>query len=103
MAKTSSIVKNNKRFDLALKEQNVRQSLKKTIMDKLTPLPLRIASTIKLSERPRNGSKDRFVNRCKHTGRTGGVYKKFGLCRISIREFALQGLLPGVTKGSLKS
>ena len=54
----------------------------------------------KLNDLPRNSSSIRFRNRCKLTGRTRGVYRKFGLCRICFRELALQGEIPGVTKAS---
>ena len=42
----------------------------------------------------------RFRNRCKLTGRTRGVYRKFGLSRIKIRELSMSGDLPGVVKSS---
>ena len=49
---------------------------------------------------PRDGSRVRVRNRCKLTGRTRGVYRKFGLSRIKIRELSMAGLLPGVVKSS---
>jgi small subunit ribosomal protein S14 len=39
-------------------------------------------------------------NRCALTGRPRGVFRKFGLCRNKIREFAMNGDIPGVTKAS---
>ena len=39
-------------------------------------------------------------NRCNHCGRPRGYMRRFGLCRICFREFALQGKIPGVTKSS---
>ena len=42
----------------------------------------------------------RRVNRCRICGRARGYYRKFGLCRIHLRDLALQGYLPGVTKSS---
>ncbi len=42
----------------------------------------------------------RAYTRCSVCGRARGVHRKFGLCRICIREMALRGLLPGVTKSS---
>ena len=44
--------------------------------------------------------KVRLHNRCRVCGRPKGYHRDFGLCRIHLREFALQGLLPGVTKSS---
>lgn len=44
--------------------------------------------------------KVRQRNRCRICGRPRGFYRKFGLCRIHVRELALSGYLPGVTKAS---
>jgi small subunit ribosomal protein S14 len=42
----------------------------------------------------------RVRNRCKNCGRSRGYYRRFGLCRICLREFALRGEIPGLTKSS---
>jgi small subunit ribosomal protein S14 len=42
----------------------------------------------------------RQKNRCKVCGRPRGYYRKFELCRICLRKYALQGDIPGVTKSS---
>lgn len=42
----------------------------------------------------------RKVNRCQITGRARGVYRKFGISRIVLRELALQGMIPGMRKAS---
>ena len=44
--------------------------------------------------------KTRAYHRCKRCGRSGAYYRKFGLCRICLREIASQGLIPGVRKSS---
>jgi small subunit ribosomal protein S14 len=44
--------------------------------------------------------KVRRYNRCNVCGRARGYFRKFGLCRICLREMALRGLVPGVTKSS---
>ncbi|HEX6243197.1 MAG TPA: 30S ribosomal protein S14, partial [Polyangiales bacterium] len=49
---------------------------------------------------PRNSSRQRIRNRCALTGRPRGVYRKFGLSRIAIREKGLAGEIPGLTKSS---
>ena len=54
----------------------------------------------KINDLPRDGSRIRVRNRCMLTGRTRGVYRKFGLSRIKIRELSMAGLLPGVVKSS---
>ena len=54
-----------------------------------------------LSEKlPKNSNRIRVRNRCNVTGRPRGVYRKFGLSRITFRELALKGLIPGVSKAS---
>ena len=60
----------------------------------------RIKIQNKLNDLPRNSSSIRYRNRCKLTGRTRGVYRKFGLSRIKIRELTMSGSLPGVVKSS---
>jgi small subunit ribosomal protein S14 len=42
----------------------------------------------------------RAYTRCKRCGRPRGVYRKFELCRVCLRELALQGYIPGMTKSS---
>jgi small subunit ribosomal protein S14 len=55
---------------------------------------------VKLQKLPRNASPTRLRNRCALTGRPRGVYKKFGLGRIKLRELAMRGEVPGVIKAS---
>ena len=100
MAKQSSIQKNLKRKNIVKKFNNKRQSLKKKIMKKDLTIEERFKMQSKLNELPRDSSKIRVRNRCKLTGRTRGVYRKFGLSRIKIRELSMSGELPGVAKSS---
>ena len=58
------------------------------------------AAQRKLCKLPRNASKIRIRNRCSITGRSRGYVGKFGVSRITFRELALDGKLPGVTKSS---
>ena len=53
-----------------------------------------------LSKLPRNASPCRVVNRCEVTGRRHGDFRKFGMSRLTFREAALGGMIPGVTKAS---
>ncbi len=55
---------------------------------------------IGLSRLPRNSSPIRLHNRCKLTGRPKGYMRQFGLSRITFREMASQGLIPGIRKAS---
>ena len=100
MAKQSSIQKNLNRINIVKKFNEKRQSLKKQIMKKDLSIEERFKIQSKLNELPRNSSKIRVRNRCKLTGRTRGVYRKFGLSRIKIRELSMSGALPGVVKSS---
>ena len=100
MAKQSSIQKNLKRKNIVKKFNNKRQSLKKNIMKKDLTLEERFKIQSKLNDLPRDSSKIRVRNRCKLTGRARGVYRKFGLSRIKIRELSMSGTLPGVAKSS---
>ena len=100
MAKQSSIQKNLNRRNIVRKFNEKRQSLKKQIMKKDLSIEERFKIQSKLNELPRDSSKIRVRNRCKLTGRTRGVYRKFGLSRIKIRELSMSGALPGVVKSS---
>ena len=55
---------------------------------------------LKMAEIPRNANPTRVRDRCATTGRPRGYYRKFGLCRIELRDLANKGLIPGVTKSS---
>ena len=100
MAKQSSIQKNLNRKKIVKKYSIKRLKLKKQIMKKDLSMEERLKIQSKLNDLPRNSSKIRIRNRCKLTGRTRGVYRKFGLSRIKIRELSMSGSLPGVIKAS---
>jgi small subunit ribosomal protein S14 len=53
-----------------------------------------------LAKLPRNASPTRVVNRCSMSGRRHGYLRKFACSRLTFRESALNGLIPGVTKAS---
>jgi len=53
-----------------------------------------------LDKLPKNASPVRLHNRCKLTGRPRGYMRKFGISRVTFREKASNGLIPGVTKSS---
>ena len=77
-----------------------RTSLVAKVKDRSLPMEDRLMAVRKLSEMPRNSAKVRIRNRCALTGRSRGVYRKFGLSRIKLRELASAGQLPGVVKSS---
>lgn len=60
----------------------------------------RMAARLKLQQLPRNASPVRQRNRCALTGRPRGVFRKFGLCRNKLRDIAMRGEVPGMTKAS---
>ena len=100
MAKQSSIQKNNKRKLMVKKFREKRFNLKKRISEKNISMEERFKLQVKINDLPKDSSRIRVRNRCKLTGRTRGVYRKFGLSRIKIRELSMAGSLPGVIKSS---
>jgi len=100
MAKTSSIQRNLKRIRLSKKFLKKRIALKKIIQNKKLPLEERFKAQLKLSKLPKNSARTRVRNRCEITGRPHGVYRKLKISRIALRELALKGKIPGMTKSS---
>jgi len=100
MAKKSSIEKNNSRKNIVKKFNERRKILKKQIMKKDLSMEERFKVQSKLNDLPRDSSRIRIRNRCELTGRSRGVYRKFGLSRIKIRELSMAGSLPGIVKSS---
>jgi len=77
-----------------------RAQLKELIRSPRTSQGEREAAQAKLQSMPRDASASRQRNRCAITGRSRGVYRKFGLSRVKIREVAFRGEIPGLTKAS---
>lgn len=100
MAKKGMIEKNNRRAKLAKQLGPKRAKLKAMVMDKELSFEERFAAQIKLAELPRNSAKNRYRNRCELSGRPRGVYRKFKLSRIALRELGSFGMLPGLIKSS---
>jgi small subunit ribosomal protein S14 len=100
MAKTSMVEKNKRREKLSKQQSAKRSTLKAVVMDRSKPIEERFEAQLKLNELPRNGARIRIRNRCEMTGRSRGVYRKFKLSRIGLRELASRGQLPGVVKSS---
>lgn len=88
MARKSIIAREIKRQKLVAKYAKLRAELKANgdydALDKL----------------PKNSSRVRLHNRCQLTGRPKGYMRQFGISRVTFREMALKGLIPGVTKAS---
>ena len=100
MAKTSAIQRNLKRIKLSKKFDKKRKKLKAIVRNKTLPLNERFLAQLKLSKLPKNSSKIRIRNRCAITGSPHGVYRKFKISRIALREMASSGKIPGMTKSS---
>ena len=100
MAKKSMVVKNNKRKATVAKYAKLRAELKEKIRSPKTDPEELHEAFAKLRKLPRNANPIRVRNRCELTGRPRGVYKKFGLGRLALRQKALEGMLPGVKKAS---
>ncbi len=100
MAKTALIEREKKRQELVAKFAAKRAELERIIDDQSLPEEERYAARLKLQALPRNSSKTRLRNRCKLTGRPRGTFRKFGLSRNKLREVAMRGEVPGMTKAS---
>ncbi|MDB6131405.1 MAG: ribosomal protein s14p/s29e [Verrucomicrobiales bacterium] len=88
MAKKSWLERNKKKLNTVQKYAAIRAELKAK------------GDYAGLAALPRNASPTRVVNRCKMSGRRHGYLRKFGCSRLTFREAALSGLIPGVTKAS---
>lgn len=88
MAKKSIIARDIKRRDMNQKYASKRAELKAA------------GDSEGLALLPRNSSPTRLKNRCQETGRPRAYMRQFGLSRISFREHASKGEIPGVTKSS---
>lgn len=100
MAKLSLINRDIKRVKLAEKFSAKRAALKAIIDDSSKSDEERYEARLKLQQLPRNANPTRQRNRCAITGRPRGVFRKFGLARNKLRDLAMKGEIPGVTKGS---
>jgi small subunit ribosomal protein S14 len=88
MAKISMVAREVKRAKLVQKYAEKRARLKAE------------GDYVGLSRLPKNSNPNRMHNRCKLTGRPRGYMRQFGISRITFREMASAGLLPGVKKAS---
>jgi small subunit ribosomal protein S14 len=100
MAKLSVKLREKKRRLTVEKFKLKRAALLETLHDSRASDEVKDEARIKLQKLPRNASPSRLRNRCALTGRPRGVYKKFGLGRIKLRELAMRGEVPGVIKAS---
>lgn len=100
MAKKSMVAREVRRVRLAERYAAKRAALKAVIADPDTGIEERTEAQQKLQALPRDASPARQRNRCQITGRPRGYYRKFGLGRNKLREAAMKGMIPGLSKAS---
>ena len=100
MAKMAVINRDLKRREIVKKFAPKRAELLAAISNTKLSDEDRATARLKLQALPRNSSPVRLRNRCTLTGRPRGTYRKFGLGRTKVREFAMRGEIPGIVKAS---
>ena len=100
MAKTSMVEREKRRAGIVKKYAAKRAQLKEIIRSPRSSPEQKAAAQAKLQQQPRDASAARGRKRCAITGRSRGVYRKFGLSRVKIREVANRGEIPGLAKAS---
>jgi len=100
MAKVSMIQRDVKRKKMVKKYAPKREALLAIARDKSAKPEDIFKANMELAKLPKNAMPSRQRNRCALTGRPRGYHRKFDLCRVQLRDLALKGQLPGVTKAS---
>lgn len=100
MAKLCKIAKEKQRALLVKRASVKRAALREVIKGQDVEYKDKLAAVQKLNKMPRDGSAIRLRRRCLICGRPRGVYRKFGLCRIHLREAFVRGDVPGLLKAS---
>lgn len=100
MAKKSMLNRESRRQKLVRRFAAKRTALRKAVSNVGLSAEERAAARLALNKMPRDSSPSRQRNRCQLTGRPHGYYRKFGLSRNKLREYAMQGAIPGLVKAS---
>ena len=100
MAKTSQVIRDNRRKKLIKKYAEKRTELRTKLNDPNVSIEEKLEVQEQFAKLPRNSCPTRLTRRCKVSGRSRAYYRKFGVSRIALRELALSGQLPGVRKSS---
>ena len=100
MAKLALINRQLKREKLVAKYAKKRVALQSVIENPRASDEDKYAARLALQTLPRNANPTRLRNRCAITGRPRGVFRKFGLGRNKLREYAMRGEIPGIVKAS---
>lgn len=100
MAKTNMVEREKRRAKTVQKYAAKRAELKEIIRSPKSSPEAKAEAQAKLQAQPRDASASRQRKRCAITGRSRGVYRKFGLARVKVREVANRGEIPGLGKAS---
>ena len=100
MAKTNMLMREKRRLKVSKKYAARRAELKELIRNPKSGAEERDKAQAELQGQPRDAAVSRQRNRCSITGRSRGVYRKFGLARTKLREAANRGEIPGLSKAS---
>lgn len=100
MAKTSQVLRDQRRQKLITKYAERRAELRKRLNDPDVSIEEKIQIQEQFAKLPRNSCPTRRNTRCAVSGRSKAYYRKFGISRIALRELAHRGFLPGVRKSS---
>lgn len=100
MARKALIVSNNKKKELVARYAQIRKKLIAIVKNSETTFEEKLKAQKKLARLPRSSSATRVRNRCELSGRPRGYIRFFKLSRLCFREFASNGVLPGVKKAS---
>ena len=100
MAKKSMIMRERKRVATVKRYAARRAEYKRIVRDPNSTDDEREQAQLRLQALPRNASPVRMRNRCAVSGRPKGFYRKFGLGRNMLREAAMRGEIPGLSKAS---
>jgi small subunit ribosomal protein S14 len=100
MAKTSKVEREKQRAATVKKFAAKRAALKEKLRNPKTSADDKAVAQAQFQALPRDASPSRMRNRCQITGRSRGVYRKFGLGRTKLREAAMRGDIPGLSKAS---
>lgn len=100
MAKKSQVLRDERRARLIEKYRERRNELRRRLKDPNVPTEDKLEIQEEFAKLPRNSCPTRHQTRCRISGRSKAVYRKFRLSRIALREMTLRGELPGMRKSS---
>lgn len=100
MAKKSMLAREHKRAKLCKRLSDKRDQLREILKSEDAGFEEKMEASKQMQMLPRDSSKSRARNRCRISGRPHGYYRKFGLARNKLREAAMRGDVPGLSKAS---